>query len=76
MQKEEYSGYRAIVHRVGDPDQVTVSNLKLRTDRSGNVVIVKIYAQFLRRGQYQIDLNGIDNLGTSGPTQEYTFTVS
>ncbi len=76
MQKEEYSSYRAVLHRVGDSEQYTISDLKLQSDKSGRAVIVRIDTQILRRGLYQIDISGIDNHATSGPGEEYTFTVN
>ncbi len=72
---KEYSSYRAVVHRVGDSEHYTISNLKLLKDQSGRAVTVKIPTRILRRGLCQIELSGVDQ-GAVEPSQEYTFTIN
>ena len=72
IQEERYSTYQAEVQRVDDDESFTIRDL--RSEGQGTIRL-RLRANMLLRGMYQIQLRGIANDGTASPTQEYTFTV-
>ena len=73
--KKRYSVYQAEVHRVGDDESYTIPNLHPEND-GGYFIRIRLSAQMLSRGQYQIHLSGIAADGFQSNYEEYTFTVS
>jgi hypothetical protein len=75
VQKERYSTYKAELRRVGGDESFTITNLPAVSD--GRYAIrLRLHAQILSRGQYQILLRGISADGAAGETEEYQFAVS
>ena len=75
IQKENYQRYDATVSRVDTPEAFTVENLQVQ-EQGGVAVTVRLPAQMLTPGLYQIKLSGIAADGTSSPGDEYRFIVS
>jgi hypothetical protein len=76
FQGEEYSKYRAVLHRVGEEQAIVTTPDLQAENEGGKVVRVKLPAGILTRGTYQIELNGIAADGAVNPVAEYVFTVS
>jgi hypothetical protein len=74
VQKERYATYRAEVHRVGGGELLSIPNLKAETDGRYQIR-ARLPAYIFTRGQYLVKLSGIEPVGASGITEEYTFTV-
>lgn len=74
-QKEQYSSYQAVLHRVGDSQQLTIPNLHVQKTAGRTAVPLKLPTHILTRGLYQITLNGIGSTGAPGQAEEYSFTV-
>ncbi len=75
-QKRKFASYRAAIHRVGESAHFSVANLRLDNLPMGTVVRVRVPDRLLRKGQYVIEVTGVDVSGKSGPTEEYTFAVN
>lgn len=73
IQKQQYPTYRAVLRRVGNADQYAVSNLHLEKTSGGNAVPLRLPIYLLNRGQYQINLIGIDSNGAPSQSEEYGF---
>ena len=73
-QKDRYPGYRAVVRRVSS--SVLFTTPTLHTESDGNTVRLRLPAQLLTRGVYQVELSGIAADGSASPSEEYQFTVS
>ncbi len=73
IQKERYATYQAELRRSGDDESFTIRNV--RADDSG-AIRLRIPPQFLRRGQYQINLSGITPDGSPGLAEQYNFVVT
>jgi hypothetical protein len=74
-QKEQYPSYRAVLHQVGKTEQFTISNLHAETSAGGSTVRLRLPAQLLVRGLYQVVLSGIASNGAPDQPEEYIFTV-
>ena len=75
VQRQSYSRYRVEVHRVDDDEVFTIHNLQ--TENEGpNVIRMRLPANMLQRGHYLVSVRGIDNDGTLGQAEEYSFAVS
>jgi hypothetical protein len=74
MQKERYPSYNARLRRIGDEGSFTVRNVKAIAD--GKVIRMRLPANILTRGTYQVEVVGIAADGTVGSSEEYTFIVS
>lgn len=71
---ERYSNYHVEVRRVDGAESFMIRNPVAESD--GDYAIrVRLPAQMLRRGQYQVELSGIDPDGSVGSSEEYLFTV-
>lgn len=75
IQKERYSIYQAVVHRSGDEESYTVRQLEPQSE-GGEVIRLRLHAEILMEGLYQVELSGVATDGAIGPSEEYTFTVS
>lgn len=73
--QKPYPGYQALLRRVGNSDQYTISNLHIRRDQGGTTVPLRLPSHLLRRGLHQVVLSSIDSSGAAGPSEEYTFTI-
>jgi hypothetical protein len=73
-QTERYPGYRAVVRRVSSGESLTLPMLPAEND--GTMVRLRVPARLISRGVYRVELTGIGVDGSTGPTEEYLFTVS
>ena len=74
IQTERYSMYQAEVRRVGDREAFTISNLQ--AESNGRYTIrLRLPAQMLTRGDYQIKLTGVSTDGSAKSSEEYSFVV-
>ncbi len=74
-QREEFQSYLAVLRRVGNSETFTIANLHAEQNSGSKVVRLRLPAQSLAPGLYQISVSGIAGDGTSGPGEEYEFTV-
>ena len=75
IQNERYSVYQAEVLRVGDPESFTIPNLQ--AENNGRYTIrLRLPAQMLTRGEYQINLTGVAASGSASSSEEYSFIVA
>jgi len=75
VQRDRYSSYQAQIKRLGEDESYTIRSLQGEDD-GRYAVRLRIPARLLNRGQYLIRLSGINADGTSGPLEEYLFTVN
>lgn len=75
IRKERYSTYRAEISRVEDNEVFTIPNVAPETNGT-HVIRIRLSADMLRRGNYQIHLSGIADDKSPGLQQEYNFAVS
>jgi len=74
IQTERYSMYQAEVRRVGDREAFTISNLQ--AESNGRYTIrLRLPAQMLTTGDYQIKLTGVSTDGSTKSSEEYSFVV-
>jgi len=74
IQNERYSMYQAEVLRVGDREAFTIPNLQ--AESNGRYTIrLRLPAQMLIRGDYQINLTGLSTDGSAKSSEEYSFVV-
>jgi hypothetical protein len=73
--KEESQRYQASFLHVGSPGRFTVFNLHLEHSSGGSIVRVRLPAEHVAPGLYQVSLSGNRNDG-SQLIEEYTFTVT
>jgi len=73
--KERYSTYQAELHRVEDDESFMIRNPQAEYE-GGNVIRIRLPTHILRRGHYQIHLNGVANDGSLSPAEEYSFAVT
>jgi hypothetical protein len=75
IQNERYSMYQAVVRRVSDRESFTISNLQ--AESNGRYAIrLRLPAQMLTRGDYQINLIGVAADGSASSSEEYSFVVA
>jgi hypothetical protein len=75
IRNERYLMYQAQVRRVGDRESFTISNLQAETN--GRYTIrLRLPAQMLTRGNYQINVTGVAADGSMSPSEEYSFVVA
>lgn len=74
-QKEEAQSYRAILRRVGDGENFMITNLHAERNPVGKVVRLRLPAERLAPGTYQISLSAIAGDGTFSPAEEYDFLI-
>ena len=66
--------YQAEVRRVGDREAFRISNLQ--AESNGRYTIrLRLPAQMLTRGDYQIKLTGVSTDGSAKSSEEYSFVV-
>lgn len=75
IQKENYKLYDAIVRRIDVAEAFTVENLHAQ-NQPGIAIPVRLPAEMLTPGVYQIKLSGIAADDTLSPADEYRFSVS
>lgn len=75
IQKENYTRYVATVRRIDAAEAFTVRNLQPQKQR-GLAISVRLPAQMLAPGIYQIKISGIAADDTLSPGDEYRFAVS
>lgn len=74
IQTERYPMYQAEVRRLGDGEVFTIPNLQ--AESNGEYTIrLRLPAQMLTRGNYQIKLNGVSTDGSAKSSEEYSFVV-
>ena len=75
IQNDRFSMYQAEVLRVSDRESFTIRNLQ--ADNSGRYTIrLRLPAQILTRGDYQITLTGVVANGSASSSEEYSFVVA
>lgn len=74
IQNERYSMYQAEVRRVGDREAFTIPNLQAESN-GGYTIRLRLPAQMLTRGDYQIKLTGLSTDGSAKSSEEYSFVV-
>jgi hypothetical protein len=74
-QKERFQSYRAVLRRVGNPEQFIIPDLHLEREIGGSVVRLRLPAHLLSPGLYQVRLSGIGRKVPSEQAEEYTFMV-
>src|SRR6185503_16873264 len=70
VRTERYPNYQAEINRVGNNESFKTPKLQGENDH-GYVVRLRITAQMLERGQYQVRLSGINADGSAGLVEEY-----
>ena len=75
IQKENYTRYGAILRRIDATEAFTVENLQAQKE-PGLAISVRLPAQMLKPGLYQIKLSGIAADNSLGRADEYRFAVS
>jgi hypothetical protein len=74
IQKERYPTYQAVVRRFNDDESFTIRDLQPENN-GGHKIRLRLPAQKLTRGLYQILLSGVAADGTVSASEEYTLTV-
>ena len=74
IQPERYSLYRAEVRRVGDREAFRIPNLQAESN-DRYTIRLRLPAQMLTRGDYQVKLTGVAADGSASSSQEYSFVV-
>ena len=74
IQTERYSMYQAEVRRVDDREAFTISNLQAESNGLYTIRL-RLPAQMLTRGDYQIKLTGVAADGSAKSSEEYSFVV-
>ena len=72
IQKERYPIYHAVVQRVGEKELIVTADVEARSD---NTIHFRLPVHILTNGSYRIRINGIATDGSTGPAEEYTFSV-
>lgn len=75
FQKGDSSAYEAEIRRVGDDESFTIRNVPVESD-GRYATRIRLPAQILRPGQYQIRLSVIAANGETALAEEYQFTVA
>jgi len=75
FQKEHPSAYVAEIRRVDDDESFTIRNVPLESD-GRYATRIRLPAQILRPGQYEIRLSVIAANGETDLAEEYQFTVA
>ena len=73
FQAVDYDTYQAIIRRVSSGERHTIPNL--HKTAGDHVIKLRLPAEFLARGQYQIRLSSFAKDGSAGPVEEYTFVA-
>jgi hypothetical protein len=73
IQSERYSTYQAEVRRLRDRESFKIPNLQAQNDGS---IRLRLPAQMLTPGNYQINLTGVAANGTLSFSEEYSFVVT
>ena len=75
IQSERYSTYQAEVRRLRDRKSFKIPNLQAQND-GGYTIRLRLPAQMLTTGSYQINLSGVAANGTLSFSEEYSFVVA
>ena len=75
IQSERYSVYQAEVKRVDERESFTIPNLQAEND-DRYTIRLRLPAQMLRRGHYQINLTGVNANSSAGSIEDYSFVVA
>ena len=75
IQSERYSTYQAEVRRLRDRKSFKIPNLQAQND-GRHTIRLRLPAQILTTGGYQINLTGIAANGTLSFSEEYSFVVA
>jgi hypothetical protein len=73
---EESQSYLAVLHRVDGTERFTIANLHEEKNPSGRVVRLRLPAQSLAPGLYQVSLSAVAGDSTLTATEDYEFTIS
>lgn len=72
IQSERYSTYRAVVRRRDEGETFTIPNVQAERD----AIRIRLPAQMLTRGHYEIELIGIAADGSASFSEQYPFFVN
>jgi hypothetical protein len=75
IQAERYSTYQASVRRVGERETFTIPNLPAVSD-DRYTIRLRLPAEWLTAGQYQVNLSGNVPNGFASLSEEYSFIVT
>jgi hypothetical protein len=75
LQAGDYDAYQAIIRRVSNGETYTIPNLQLHKKVDDHFIRLRLPADFLVSGQYQITLSSFAKDGSAGPVQDYTFVA-
>jgi hypothetical protein len=76
IEKEAYSTYQARIRKVGDTTWHTVPALRPKSNGGGSFIPLRVPANRLLRGTYQIELSGVNSNGSLSPSIEYVLTIT
>ncbi len=71
----EFQSYLAVLRRVGGTEKSTIANLHAEKNSGSMVVRLRLPAQSLPPGLYQVSLSASASDGTSRLTEEYEFMI-
>lgn len=71
---ERYSKYQVEVRCVDGSEPFRIDNRVAESDRD-YAIRVRLSTKILKRGQYQLELTGIEPDGSAGSSEEYIFSV-
>ncbi|MEJ7616642.1 MAG: hypothetical protein WKF30_06660 [Pyrinomonadaceae bacterium] len=74
LEKDAYQNYRAALQTI-DGDQVWNGRAAARRINSGKVVVLRVPAKLLSKGDYVLALSGVTAEGTVEDVGEYSFSV-
>jgi hypothetical protein len=73
---EKYPGYRALLQKTGEPEPLTIDNLRAESTTAGQAVVVRLPTQLLTRGDYQVRLLGVTTNGEAEQVGKYDFQLT
>jgi hypothetical protein len=71
----EHQSYRVVLQKSGDNHSYTVDDLAAMSTESGKAVSLKIPAKYLSRGDYLLELSGLNANSYLEPVSSYSFRV-
>jgi hypothetical protein len=72
IRKQQYPAFRALIRRVANKESFNVNNLHSDEEKR---IVLKLPIGTLVRGSYTIELNGVDEDGNDGVSEEYGFRL-
>ncbi|HEY5883780.1 MAG TPA: hypothetical protein VIT88_03795 [Pyrinomonadaceae bacterium] len=75
LQASDYDTYHAVIRRVSSGETYTIPNLHLHKTAGEHFIRLRLQADVLARGQYQITVSSFAKDGSAGPVEQYTFVA-